>query len=108
MSEDATKTDSQQAQAVVHTPGPWEVAGPSQIGNCLRIFSGVEYVAIVGGSDQPTMTIRANADLIAAAPRLFKSLVNLMDGLDEYWAETNQQLVAEAKVAIDQARGVVV
>jgi hypothetical protein len=60
-------------QPVVHTPGPWEVKGPSQNGHCRRIFAGDEYVAIVGGSDQPMKTIRANAALVAAAPLLLEA-----------------------------------
>jgi hypothetical protein len=61
-------------QPVVHTPGPWEIKGPSQNGHCRRIFAGDEYVAIVGGSDQPVKTIRANADLIALAPEMWQAI----------------------------------
>ena len=65
-------------QPVVHTPGPWEVKGPSQNGHCRRIFAGDEYVAIVGGSDQPMKTIRSNADLIAAAPELLAAIKDFL------------------------------
>lgn len=66
-------------QPVVHTPGPWEVKGPSQNGHCRRIFAGDEYVAIVGGSDQPMATIRANADLVADAPAMLALIEELAD-----------------------------
>ncbi len=66
---------------MTHIQGPWEVAGPSQNGHCRRIFAGAEFVAFVGASDQPMKTIRANADLIAAAPEMFEALKRVRQDL---------------------------
>lgn len=69
---------SDSVHSIAHTPGPWEVTGPSSNGKCLRIFAD-EYVGIIGGSDQSIRTIQANADLIAAAPDLLEACKSLLD-----------------------------
>jgi hypothetical protein len=92
----------------LHTPGPWEVKGPSQNGHCRRIFAGDEYIAIAGGSDQPMRTIRANADLIAAAPELLEACQKMITAFEysgsnlvgaEYMAKES------IKAAIEKATG---
>lgn len=93
-------------QPVVHTPGPWEVRGPSQSGHCRRIFAGDEYVGIVGGSDQLMRTIRANADLVAAAPEMLEVLRKFMDFKDSEYVPNG--LFERARIAIDGAIGEVV
>lgn len=82
-------------QSAAHTPGPWEVVGPSQNGHCRRIFAGNEYVGIVGGSDQPMRTIRANANLVAAAPDLLDVLQEVVeDGLKTNTKEWKRKAIA--------------
>jgi hypothetical protein len=82
-----------------HTPSPWKVVGPSENSNCLRIFSGEEYIAIVGGSDQPTETIQANAALMAAAPEMFQIV--------EQFAISEQMKLKELAMLIEKSKRIV-
>lgn len=101
-------------QPVVHTSGPWEVKGPSQNGHCRRIFAGDEYVGIVGGSDQPMRTIRANADLVAAAPDLLEACKSFLDmwhragPLGSHQFEKFDGVVRQCSMAVDKATGEIV
>ena len=90
---------------VVHTPGPWEVKGPTQNGHCLRIFAGDEYVGIIGGSDQPMRVIHANAKLIAAAPELQAALEKFVAWHDmDHERIKPEEVQAAYNKAIDAAK----
>lgn len=109
--EEICQSDS--AHSIAHTPGPWEVAGPSSNGKCLRIFAG-EYVGIIGGSDQSMRTIQANADLIAAAPDLLEACKSFLDmwhragPMGSHQWEKFDGVVRQCRMAISKATGEVV
>lgn len=92
-----------------HTPGPWSVEGPSQNGHCRRIFAGDEYVATVGGSDQPLAAIKANAALIAAAPDMLRLLMDFAKWDDEHPKGSVHSVKAERALdrLFDRAKAVV-
>ena len=91
-------------QSVVHTPGPWEVLGPSQNSRCRRVFAGDEYIGTVGGSDQSIDTIIANANLFAAAPDLLEELQRMIQGAEFFgWPATE---LSDAKKAVARALGI--
>lgn len=87
------------------TKGDWHVEGPSQNGHCRRIFSGDEFIAIVGGSDQPMVEIRANADLMATSPELLSILETIIEQLDSPCGTVCSDTYDEAKAIVKKAKG---
>jgi hypothetical protein len=75
------------------TPGPWEIDDRSVMG-CRSVFRGDDLIATVEDALSP-----ANGRLIAAAPELYASLIELLEPLERASAE----LVAHGKAADENA-----
>ena len=91
-----------------HTPGPWNYAGPSDIGRDTYSIYGHGPLAYTAGPSDYGDAAEANARLIAAAPDLLE-----WEGYDHeagyYPDEDTEQRANEvwndAKAAIDKATG---
>lgn len=92
--------------AAKYTPGPWEAAGP--VGKAIWIQSDAQpNIAAVHGAF--TDTGRANAHLIAAAPKLYEALARLLATTDPGTADTHEPgcrcVIHEARAALAEAKG---
>ena len=85
-----------------HTPGPWK-AHLDQV-SIVEMSDGHQFY--VGGEDQSTDTIDANAALISAAPDLLAALGHLV-GVCEGRTLPNEKhpAVVQARKAIAKAKG---
>ena len=104
-----------------HTPGPWTVLPEELDRDYIRIRG-----TVLGGrykianvlhpsgrnlskelQKREAEETRANARLIAAAPKLLEACEALLDGLDDYWITTaeGEAAVEAAKEAIAEAKG---
>jgi hypothetical protein len=81
----------------------WRVIGSSENRHCRRIFSDEEYIATVGGSDQSTETIEANANLISVAPEMFDiiELLATIEWMSEkelsMWVRKSREILKKVK-----------
>jgi len=98
-----------------YTPGPWNYAGPSDIGRDTYSIYGNGPLAYTAGPSDYGDAAEANARLIAAAPDLLAALKQIMEweGYDHeagyYPDEDTEQRASEvwndAKAAIAKATG---
>ena len=68
-----------------HTPGPWKISSPLEVGGCRDISapSVPEGIAGTYGLNDDAEDA-ANAILIMASPKLLKALEDLHDSVDNY------------------------
>ena len=70
-----------------HSPGPWNCAGPSDIGRDTYSIYGNGPLAYTAGPSDYGDAAEANARLIAAAPALIECLIALLDEESEKGGE---------------------
>jgi hypothetical protein len=98
---------------MTYTPGPWNYAGPSDIGRDTYSIYGNGPLAYTAGPSDYGDAAEANARLIAAAPvtlAALKALVVSIENLnfsvfDDDGATYDQIPWAQAEAAIDKATG---
>ena len=92
-----------------HTPGPWNYAGPSDIGRDTYSIYGNGPLAYTAGPSDYGETAEANARLIAAAPDLLEALKDVVSQIAAYDKLFGKNSCAiddsPAKYAIDKATG---
>lgn len=105
-----------------HTPGPWELEEntwlPMEIKTeNYRVICEVSCDEVWGEFGEtvrdPTEEQLANANLIAASPKLLRALKGVLSSIEEVWGislnasidETTEAQLLEAHEAIDEAEG---
>jgi hypothetical protein len=89
-----------------HTPGPWKPSGPT---GAVKSEAG-QLVAMVYGDDPECAVddrMCANANLIAAAPRLLEALKLIIADRDETGAEFVGRPIPIRNSSIDAARAAI-
>jgi len=88
-----------------HTIGPWSVSEEDTFGiNCVAIMGAhdepVAHVETWADDEEPSKTeARANAELIAAAPRFLNALKEIIEICDQTYARSYRKVDAIANVA---------
>ena len=94
---------------MTHTPGPFWAEGPDEFGDYNILHKGNSLaVAAVVSNMRPPGTVKANADLLAAAPDLLEALEALADevqGVTSGDRLTRIEACRNARTAIAQAKG---
>ena len=99
---------------MTHTPGPWNYAGPSDIGRDTYSIYGNGPLAHTAGPSDYGDAAEANARLIAAAPELLMVLSYALADLDDVMPEfepsgdrthSGWQTIEDIKVALAKATG---
>lgn len=91
-------------QTAQHTPGPWktEPSVDNQRINLFGVSPNNEYHigTLVGASQRDLQILKANARLIAAAPKLLEALKKCV-----VWNDVTEAELQEARAAIAEAEG---
>lgn len=98
MEQNYKKTDDSKNLKVSHTPAPWTYVATSDLvyAECNQMCVAVvrENSDVRPSFLQDKDVIKANAKLIASAPELLKSLIELNQAIDDYWnSETKPDIL---------------
>ena len=82
-----------------HTPGPWRVGGVEDLrhGRGRQIAADDAKICVVYGVRDPD--VKANANLIAAAPEMLEALRSAMQCLDDFVGDGPTYRMVEAAIA---------
>lgn len=96
-----------------HTQGPWEVRAIKGDGNAIVIHTQDDEVIATAWNllrrdgSGPSTSIKANANLIAAAPELLEALGKLLDALNRVFVDTRRPGFFEFVAVCEGARKVI-